>query len=148
MKEAAADGFSTATDIADYLVRKGVPLPTGARRDRENRRGLPQERQAFSDLSLAEFSKYHPRFGKDIFRAITVENLRAPGRARVERRRKRSLKGSGKLKREEKVGKTFCGLLFSVPSYSWAGVAARRGIHSPDKPASQSFTKVQTLAGL
>jgi argininosuccinate lyase len=74
MKEAAAGGFSTATDIADYLVRKGVPFRRAHAVTGKIVADCLKKGRRFSDLSLAEFRKYHPGFGKDIFRVMTVES--------------------------------------------------------------------------
>ena len=74
MKEAAAGGYSTATDIADYLVRKGVPFRRAHAVTGKIVADCLKKGRRFSDLSLAEFRKYHPGFGKDIFRVMTVES--------------------------------------------------------------------------
>ncbi len=74
MKEAAAGGYSTATDIADYLVRKGVPFRRAHAVTGRIVGDCLEKGRGFSDLSLAEFRKFHPAFGKDIFRVITVES--------------------------------------------------------------------------
>ncbi len=83
MKEAAAGGFSTATDIADYLVRKGVPFRRAHAVTGRIVADCLKKGRRFSDLSVAEFREYHPRFEKDVFRAITVERSvnarRGPG---------------------------------------------------------------------
>ena len=44
MREAASLGFATATDLADYLVRKDVPVPRRTRSGRPLRR--PRGRKA------------------------------------------------------------------------------------------------------
>jgi len=74
MKEAAAGGYSTATDIADYLVRKGVPFRRAHAVTGRIVGDCLEKGRGFSDLSLAEFRKFHPALGKDIFRVITVES--------------------------------------------------------------------------
>ncbi|MCX5833466.1 MAG: argininosuccinate lyase [Deltaproteobacteria bacterium] len=74
MKEAASGGYSTATDIADYLVRKGVPFRRAHAVTGKIVGVCLKKGRNFSDLSLAEFRKFHPAFEKDIFRVITVES--------------------------------------------------------------------------
>jgi len=74
MKEAAAGGFSTATDIADYLVRKGIPFRRAHAVTGKIVGDCLKKGKSFSDLSLAEFRKFHPAFEKGIFRVITVES--------------------------------------------------------------------------
>ncbi|MEN8259256.1 MAG: argininosuccinate lyase [Pseudomonadota bacterium] len=73
MYNAARQGFSTATDLADYLVRKGVPF-----RDAHEivgqavRMGIDTGRD-IADITLAEFRKLSPVIEKDVFRILTLE---------------------------------------------------------------------------
>jgi len=73
METAAAAGFSTATDVADYLVRKGLPfrdahevVGKAVRYCIENDMDLPE-------LSLAEWQLFSGKIESDIFDAITLE---------------------------------------------------------------------------
>ncbi len=73
MKSVAGGGFSTATDVADYLVRQGVPFRqaheiTGAavRRCEDSGREL-------EDLSLEEWKSLEVRFDAGVFEAVSVE---------------------------------------------------------------------------
>lgn len=73
MAQAAGQGFSTATDVADYLVRKGLPF-----RDAHEAVGKAvaycvEHGMELEELSLAEWQLFSPHFGDDIFSAITVE---------------------------------------------------------------------------
>lgn len=73
MSQAAGQGFSTATDVADYLVRKGLPF-----RDAHEAVGRAvaycvENEMDISELSLAEWQLFSPHFSDDIFGAITVE---------------------------------------------------------------------------
>jgi len=73
MAKAAGQGFSTATDVADYLVRKGLPF-----RDAHEAVGKAvaycvENDMDIVDLSLAEWQLFSPHFSSDIFAAITVE---------------------------------------------------------------------------
>ncbi len=73
MAKAAGQGFSTATDVADYLVRKGLPF-----RDAHEAVGKAvaycvENEMEITDLSLAEWQLFSPYFCDDIFAAITVE---------------------------------------------------------------------------
>ncbi|HEX7044535.1 MAG TPA: argininosuccinate lyase [Burkholderiales bacterium] len=71
MARAAAEGFATATDLADYLVRKGVPfrdaheiVGRAVRRALETGRELPQ-------LDLAELKAFSPLIEADVYEALT-----------------------------------------------------------------------------
>lgn len=73
MGRAAGQGFSTATDVADYLVRKGLPF-----RDAHEAVGKAvaycvENEMELEELSLAEWQLFSPHFSDDIFAAITVQ---------------------------------------------------------------------------
>ncbi len=73
MLEAAAGSFSTATDVADYLVMKGVPF-------RESH-GIVgrlvgyciEKNKELSALSIEEFRKFYSGFDEDIYQCLTAE---------------------------------------------------------------------------
>jgi argininosuccinate lyase len=71
--ERAGAGYSTATDLADYLVRAGVPFRTAY----EAVKGLVVECTAagrpLMALTLDQLRKHHPSFGEDALAAVTVE---------------------------------------------------------------------------
>jgi argininosuccinate lyase len=75
----AAAGLSLATDVADYLVRRGVPFRRAHEIVGAIVRQLVRERREFESLTLDEWQGYDARFGEDIVDAITP-------RASVERR--------------------------------------------------------------
>jgi argininosuccinate lyase len=73
MRNAAGRGFSTATDVADYLVRKGLPfrdahevVGKAVRYCVENRKDLPE-------LSIETWKSFSERIETDIYDAITLE---------------------------------------------------------------------------
>jgi argininosuccinate lyase len=73
MQAAAKQGFSTATDLADYLVRKGVAF-----RDaheivgRAVRAGVEQQRD-LAEMSLQELQSFSAEIGEDVFSVLTLE---------------------------------------------------------------------------
>jgi argininosuccinate lyase len=73
MRRAAELGFSTATDVADYLVRKGVPF-----RDAHEAVGKAvaycvEKEMEITALSLTEWQHFSARIESDIFECITVD---------------------------------------------------------------------------
>ena len=73
MRAALAEGHATATDLADYLVRQGVPFRDAheavARAVREaERRGTDLAR-----LPLATLKRFSPKIGPDVKRLLTPE---------------------------------------------------------------------------
>jgi argininosuccinate lyase len=72
MAASARNGFTNATDVADYLVRKGVPF-----RDAHGITGALvlhciEKGCALDDLSLEEFRGFSDRFENDIYEAISL----------------------------------------------------------------------------
>ena len=73
MRDALRQGFATATDLADYLTRKGLPF-----RDAHEAVGLAVRRAEelgvdLPQLSLTELQTFSPLIGEDIFGVLTVE---------------------------------------------------------------------------
>ena len=73
MRLAAAKGFSTATDVADYLVRKGLPFRDAHEVVGKAVRFCIDEEMELKDLSLAEWQLFSMKIDQDIFAAITLE---------------------------------------------------------------------------
>jgi argininosuccinate lyase len=73
MRDALRQGFATATDLADYLTRKGLPF-----RDAHEAVGLAVRRAEelgvdLPQLSLVELQSFSPLVSEDIFTVLTVE---------------------------------------------------------------------------
>jgi len=73
MYEAAKRGFSTATDLADYVVRRGVPF-----RDAHEIVGKSvaygvQTGKDLSEMSLAELQQFSTVIEQDVFAVLTLE---------------------------------------------------------------------------
>lgn len=99
MEQSAKHGFTNATDVADYLVRKGIPF-----RDAHGITGrlvldCLDRGCSLDDLPLEEFRRYSPVIDSDIYEAISMKTCverrnttGAPGpeaiRAEIERNRK------------------------------------------------------------
>ncbi len=73
MREAAAKGFSTATDVADYLVRKGMPFRDAHEVVGKAVRYCIDRQKELPELSIAEWQGFSSRIEPDIFAAITLE---------------------------------------------------------------------------
>jgi argininosuccinate lyase len=73
MRVAAKRGFSTATDLADYLVKKGVPF-----RDAHEIVGKSvafgvAESRDLSEMTLEELQQFSDVIGEDVFDVLTLE---------------------------------------------------------------------------
>ncbi len=74
MKKATKKGFMNATDVADYLTKKGVPF----RGAHEIVGGIVlyciENEKNIDDLSINEFQNFSSVFGEDILEAVNIEN--------------------------------------------------------------------------
>jgi argininosuccinate lyase len=103
MRAAATEGFATATDLADYLVKKGMPF-----RDAHEVVALAVRHAAdkgcdLADLPLAELQAFSADISDDVFGVLTLEGSlasrnhiggTAPNQVRLAIRRARSTLGA------------------------------------------------------
>jgi argininosuccinate lyase len=73
MRQAAFEGYATATDLADYLVKKGMPF-----RDAHEVVALAVKHAVekgcdLSDLSLNELQDYSNSIAEDVFSVLTLD---------------------------------------------------------------------------
>ena len=78
----AASGLLLATDVADYLVARGVPFRDAHEIVGRLVRRLLDQGRSFDELSLEEWREHSPLFGDDVRQAITprasIEKKRTP----------------------------------------------------------------------
>ena len=74
MKNAAAKGFINATDVADYLTKKGIPFRTAYKISGTLVAYCIDKGAVLEELTLAEFKEFSDVFDEDIFDAINLEN--------------------------------------------------------------------------
>ena len=91
MEDSAKNGFTNATDAADYLVGKGVPF-----RDAHGIVGqlvlyCIDKNLSLDDMSLEEYKAISPVFEEDIYDAVSMENC-------VERRNTIGAPGADAMK--------------------------------------------------
>ncbi len=91
MRQAAAEGFATATDLADYLVKKGLPFREAHEAVARAVRAAGEQGKDLAQLSLEALRGFSPLVGEDVFAALTLEGSlaardhvggTAPGRVR------------------------------------------------------------------
>jgi len=73
MREAAAEGHSTATDLADYLVRKGVAFRDAHEAVALAVRHAESRCIGLDALPLAELRKFAPAIAADVHAVLTLE---------------------------------------------------------------------------
>ncbi len=100
MEDAARKGYATATDLADYLVKKGIPFRDAHETVAHAVKAATQHGVDLSELPLAVLQEFHPSIEKDVFDCLSLRgslNARntlggtAPAqvRAQIERHLKR-----------------------------------------------------------
>ncbi len=73
MRRVLEGGFVTATDLADYLTRKGVPFRTAHEVAGRVVRYAEEEGKELWDLSLDKLKRFSRKFEGDVFDKITIE---------------------------------------------------------------------------
>jgi argininosuccinate lyase len=73
MRAAATEGFATATDLADYLVKKGTPFRDAHEVVALAVRHAVDKGCDLSDLALAELQKFSPQIAEDVYQVLTLE---------------------------------------------------------------------------
>ncbi|HTK93036.1 MAG TPA: argininosuccinate lyase [Verrucomicrobiae bacterium] len=73
MEDAARQGHLTATDLAEYLVRKGVPFREAHEAVAQAVRYAESRGCELSQLKLAELQRYSAAIGKDVADVLTLE---------------------------------------------------------------------------
>jgi argininosuccinate lyase len=72
MERAASEGYSTATDLADYLVRKGMPFRDAHEAVARAVRLAVERGCALDALPLAELQRLAPQVGDDVRDVLTT----------------------------------------------------------------------------
>jgi argininosuccinate lyase len=73
MMEALGQGHATATDLADYLVKRGMPFRDAHEAVARTVRLAEEHGRDLASLSLAELRKFSPDIGEDVFAVLSVE---------------------------------------------------------------------------
>jgi len=73
MRAAALQGYATATDLADYLVKKGLPFRDAHEAVAHAVRACEKRGCDLTDLSLDELRAFSPLIDTDVFEVLTLE---------------------------------------------------------------------------
>jgi argininosuccinate lyase len=104
MREALARGFATATDLADYLVRKGLPFRDAHEAVARAVKAAEAAGKDLAELGTEELRRFSPLVGDDVRAVLTAEGSVASRshiggtapqavRAAIERARRRLAAG-------------------------------------------------------
>jgi argininosuccinate lyase len=80
MREALRQGFATATDLADYLVRKGVPFRDAHEVVALAVRAAEAAGKDLAEVPLEELRRFSPLIGPDVAAVLTAEGSAASRR--------------------------------------------------------------------
>jgi argininosuccinate lyase len=72
-RAAAREGFATATDLADYLVKKGVPFRDAHEAVARAVREADAMGCDLADLPLPVLRRFAPQAEQDVFQVLTIE---------------------------------------------------------------------------
>jgi argininosuccinate lyase len=73
MRRAAAEGYSTATDLADYLVRKGLPFREAHEAVARAVRAASARGIDLAELPIAQLREFSPLIEDDVQAVLTLE---------------------------------------------------------------------------
>ena len=73
MRAAAQKGYATATDLADYLVKKGLPFRDAHETVAHAVKAATSHNVDLSELPLAVLQGFHPAIEKDVFDALSLQ---------------------------------------------------------------------------
>ena len=74
MRKAAEGGFINATDLADYLVGKGMPFRAAYKISGQIVAECIKTGKVLEDLPLPEYRKYSVQIREDVYDAVNLDN--------------------------------------------------------------------------
>jgi argininosuccinate lyase len=72
MERAALKGYATATDLADYLVKKGLPFRDAHEVVAHAVKSAIQQGVDLSELPLATLQGFHAAIGQDVYDVLSL----------------------------------------------------------------------------
>ncbi len=128
MREAAGAGYSLATDIADYLVRKNMPFREAHTVVGKLVRYAESNGKEFGELTLAEYLQFSDRFDESVLGIdleSSVDGRDVPG-------------GTARVRVRQQIESGHTWLNEDLPEYveGFAGLADQDGDGPPGDPAS------------
>src|SRR5512133_2897792 len=72
MEKAALKGYATATDLADYLVKKGLPFRDAHEVVAHAVKAAMAQQVDLADLPLAVLQQFNPAIGEDVYQVLSL----------------------------------------------------------------------------
>ena len=73
MYKAATEGFINATDLADYLTKRGVPFRTAYKLVGSIVQSCAESGRVLEQMPLEEYKRYSEVFSDDLYEEISLE---------------------------------------------------------------------------
>lgn len=73
LKQACESGYITATDLAEYLVKKGIPFRNAHEITGKTVLYCIEKRKKLNELTLEEFRKFSDKIQDDVYKVLTPE---------------------------------------------------------------------------
>ncbi len=73
MRRAAAEGFATATDLADYLVKRGLPFREAHEAVARAVRFAAEQGKDLAEIALDDLRRFSPLIAEDVYGVLTLE---------------------------------------------------------------------------
>jgi argininosuccinate lyase len=72
MEQAALKGYATATDLADYMVKKGLPFRDAHEAVAHAVKTAQAQGVDLSELPLATLQGFHPKIEADVYEVLSL----------------------------------------------------------------------------
>ncbi|MDW7999034.1 MAG: argininosuccinate lyase, partial [Thermodesulfovibrio sp.] len=99
MREACQSGYITATDLAEYLVKKGIPFRQAHEITGKIVLYCIEKEKTLTELSIKEFKRFSDKIEKDVYTILNPEGS-IEAKASYGSTAKRSVKEQIKLLRK------------------------------------------------
>jgi len=73
MEQAALKGYATATDLADYLVKKGLPFRDAHETVAHAVKAAVNHQVDLSELPLSVLQEFNPAIDKDVYAVLSLQ---------------------------------------------------------------------------
>jgi argininosuccinate lyase len=75
MREAATESYSNATDLADYLVRKGLEFRKAHEIVGQVVMHAIEQGKSLEEMSIEDYASFSELFGDDLYESLRLESL-------------------------------------------------------------------------
>lgn len=146
MKDAAEKGFLTATDLADYLSRKGMPFRDAHEVVGRVVRYCLNKKKNLSDLTSKELQGFSPKFDEDAMKEVFLDQAIKRRDQRGGTAKNRVLQRIREIERMVKI--FFLVLTLGLSLISFSGCGRKGDPMVPEPPAKMQNNTTQFVGAL